>query len=149
MSASRGLTARLRAEETGSIGLMLAVLAVALLAMVGLVVDGAGKARALTRADDVAAAAARSAAQAVDLGTVRGDDPAGVNPARARAAARDFLADAGLTGDVNVTAGGRELTVTARDTYRPVFLSAIGVGPMTVTGQASVDLAQVQSGELR
>ena len=67
-------------DDTGTIGLMLAVLALGLLAMVGLVVDGAGKARALTRADDVAAAAARAGAQAVDIGDVRAGTSTGREP---------------------------------------------------------------------
>ena len=62
MSRLRAMMRRARNDDTGAVGLMLAVLALGLLAMVGLVVDGAGKARALTRADDVAAAAARAGA---------------------------------------------------------------------------------------
>ena len=149
MNRPRDLVARFRGEDTGALGLMVAVLALGLLAMVGLVVDGAGKARTLTRADDVAAAAARSGAQAVDLGSVRAGDRIGVNPAVARAAARDYLAAAGMTGTVTTSTGGQQLTVEATDTYHPVFLAAIGVGPMPVTGTATVDLSQVQSGELR
>ena len=53
------MTARPRDEDRGSVSLMLAVLGVALIAVVGLVVDAGGAARALARADDAAAAAAR------------------------------------------------------------------------------------------
>jgi Flp pilus assembly protein TadG len=136
-------------DDSGAIGLMLAVLALGLLAMVGLVVDGAGKARALTRADDVAAAAARAGAQAVDIGDVRAGTSTGANPARARSAARDYLDAAGMTGSIEVTDSGRTLTVNATAPYSPVFLAAIGVGQMNVTGTATVDLVQVQQGELR
>lgn len=136
-------------DDTGAIGLMLAVLALGLLAMVGLVVDGAGKARALTRADDVAAAAARAGAQAVDVPDVRAGTGTTANPTRARNAAADYLTAAGMTGHTTLTGSGRTLTVTATNTYTPVFLGAIGVGAMTVTGTATVDLTQVQQGELR
>ena len=135
--------------ETGSIGLMVAVLALGLLAMVGLVVDGSGKALALTRADDMAAAAARAGALAVDIAGVRAGRPPTTDPGRARAAARAYLADAGLTGTVEITDSGRTLTVTADSTYRPLFLSAIGVRQMNVSGTATVDLEQVQEGEIR
>jgi Flp pilus assembly protein TadG len=135
-------------DDSGAIGLMLAVLALGLLAMVGLVVDGAGKARALTRADDVAAAA-RAGAQAVDIGDVRAGTSTGANPARARSAARDYLDATGMTGSIEVTDSGRTLTVNATAPYSPVFLGAIGVSQMNVTGTATVDLVQVQQGELR
>jgi Flp pilus assembly protein TadG len=149
MSWLRDRLRRTHHDDTGTIGLMLAVLTLGLLAMVGLVVDGAGKARALTRADDVAAAAARAGAQAVDIGDVRAGTSTGVNPARARSAARDYLDAARMTGSIEVTDSGRTLTVNATAPYSPVFLAAIGVGQMTVTGTATVDLVQVQQGELR
>ena len=151
MSWLRDRLRRTHHDDTGTIGLMLAVLALGLLAMVGLVVDGAGKARALTRADDVAAAAARAGAQAVDIGDVRAgtSTSTGANPARARSAARDYLDAAGMTGSIEVTNSGRTLIVNATATYSPVFLAAIGVGQMNVTGTATVDLVQVQQGESR
>ncbi len=146
---TRPTTRRRRDDDTGAVGLMLAVLAVGLLAMVGLVVDGAGKARALARADDIAAAAARAGAQALDLADVRAGTGTTVDPARARAAATAFLAAAGMAGTVTVTDGGRTLAVTATTAHTPVFLGAIGVRQMAVTGTATVDLRQVQQGELR
>ena len=149
MSRLRAHVRRAHHDDTGAVGLMLAVLAFGLLAMVGLVVDGAGKARALTRADDVAAAAARAGAQAVDLGDVRAGTSTGANPARAKTVARDYLDAAGMTGSVQVTDSGRTLTVNATAPYSPVFLGAIGVAQMNVTGTATVDLVQVQQGELR
>lgn len=136
-------------DDTGAVGLMLAVLALGLLAMVGLVVDGAGKARALTRADDVAAAAARAGAQAVDVPDVRVGTGTTANPSQARNTAADYLTAVGMTGHTTLTDSGRTLTVTATSTYTPVFLGALGVGAMTVTGTATVDLTQVQQGELR
>ena len=73
----------------------------------------------------------------------------GANPARARSAARDYLDAVGMTGSIEVTDSGRTLTVNATAPYSPVFLAAIGVGQMNVTGTATVDLVQVQQGELR
>ena len=100
-------------------------------------------------ADDVAAAAARAGAQSVDLGDVRAGTSTGANPTRARSAARAYLTAAGMTGTTTLTDSGRTLSVTATAAYTPVFLGAIGVEEMTVTGTATVDLVQVQQGELR
>jgi hypothetical protein len=54
-----------------------------------------------------------------------------------------------MTGSIEVTDSGRTLTVNATAPYSPVFLGAIGVSQMTVTGTATVDLVQVQQGELQ
>jgi Flp pilus assembly protein TadG len=134
--------------ERGSVSLLLAVLAVALLAVAGLVVDGGGKVLALARADDGAAAAARCATQALDLEATRAGEPR-VDPHTAAARARDCLHAAGLTGSVTITDTGRRLAVTAEQTYQPVFLGAVGMDPSTVTGQAIVTLAEVQQGAIR
>lgn len=136
------------ADERGSVSLLLVVLAVALLAVVGLVVDGGGKARALARADDAAAAAARCGTQAVDLDATR-SGALRVDTGEARARVRQCLRAAGLTGAVTVTHAGRQLRVTAEQTYEPVFLGAVGMRTTTVTGQAVVTLAEVQQGEIR
>lgn len=137
-----------RADDRGSVSLMVAVLGVALLAVVGLVVDAGGKAQALARADDAAAAAARCGTQAVDLNEARAGD-ARVNPAAAASRVRACLRSAGMTGDVTITSGGRRLEVTAEVVYEPVFLSAVGVSAATVTGEATVELVEVQQGEIQ
>ena len=142
------MTARLRDDERGSVSLMLAVLGVALIAVVGLVVDAGGAARALARADDAAAAAARCGTQAVDLDAAR-DGDARINPTAAAARARACLRNADMAGDVTITTGGHRLHVTADVVYEPVFLSVVGVPARTVSGQATVELVQVQQGEIR
>lgn len=136
-------------DDRGSIGIMVAALALALFAVVGLIVDGAGKARVLARADDLAAGAARAGAQAVDLAGYRTTGSISVNPARARAAARAYLSAAQVTGTVTLADGGRTLTVTVDDQYTPVFLSIVGAGHMNVTGKATVNLTEVQLGVTR
>jgi Flp pilus assembly protein TadG len=135
-------------DEKGSVSLMLAVLGLALIAVVGLVVDGGGKARALARADDAAAAAARCGTQAVDLDAAR-EGQARVNATAAASRVRSCLRSAGMTGDVTISDGGRRLHVTADVAYRPVFLSAVGVPTSTVSGEATVDLVEVQQGAIR
>lgn len=126
-------------REDGSVTLLLVVAVLALFAAVGLVVDGAGKIRALQRADDVAAEAARAAGQAVGASAVQGR-PGVLDTTRAAQAARAYLRAAGVTGDVQVR--GATVRVTTTVTFRPVLLGAAGVGPVTLTGSAQARLAQ-------
>jgi Flp pilus assembly protein TadG len=137
---------RLLRGEQGSVSLLFVVVAVGLLAMAGLVVDGGGKARAAAEADDTARATARAAVQAIDPAAVLSGATPATDPARAAAAARAYLAAAGVSGTVSVAPGGRQLTVTTTGSYTPVLLSAVGVGPMQVTGSATADLVTIEGG---
>ncbi len=143
-SVSRCLTS-IRVDR-GSVSLLFVVVAVGLLACVGLVVDGGGKARAAAEADDVARAAARAGVQAINPTRVLAGSAPLASPTRAATAARGYLTAAGVAGSVRVAPGGRQLTVTTTATYTPIFLSAVGVGPMQVTGSATADLVIVQGG---
>jgi hypothetical protein len=136
------VTPRPASPDEGSISLFMVVMAVALLAAVGLVVDGGLKVRALQRADEAAREAARAASQMLDVpAAVRGDAVA-VDPAGAARAARSYLAAAGVAGSVRVS--GNVVTVSTRVDFTPVFLTFAGVRPSTVTGTAS---ARPVSGE--
>jgi hypothetical protein len=129
------------------VSLFFAVAAVGMLVVIGLVVDGGGKVRALQEADAVAAEAARHGGQAVQAGTaIRGQDTV-VDPPLAIAAAERYLAAAGVSGSVDIVAGTR-LRVTTTTTYTPVFLHVIGIGSMTVTGDAQVRLVRGLDGEI-
>jgi hypothetical protein len=113
--------------------LLLLGAAVALIMILGLVVDGGAKARALDHAGAIAAETARTAAA-----TYRPGDAA-INPAAADAAARDYLAAAGATG--RVTVAGMTVTATATLTTRTVFLPLIGINEITVTGDGEAQAA--------
>jgi hypothetical protein len=124
-----------RRPDDGSVTLFVIVLIIALLAAVGLVVDGGGKIRALQRADEAAREAARAGSQALYVpAAVRGQHVA-VDPAGAARAARAYLDAAGVEGTAKVSGG--VVSVSTRLTYTPVFLTVVGVGAMTVTGTAS------------
>ncbi len=115
--------------------LFVAVFTLVLLAAIGLVVDGGGKVRALQRADEAAREAARAGSQMLDVpSAVRGTGPR-VAPAAAARAARAYLRAADVEGTVTVE--GNAVRVSTRITYEPVFLGFAGVGPLTVTGEAS------------
>ena len=121
--------------DRGSIGLVVALLTTGLLAMAGLVVDGGAALAARGRAADVAQQAARAGADALLPGTLRNSSPDGlrVNPDAARAAAKQVLAAAGVTGEVAINVDS--VTVHALVTRRTALLSAVGIN--VVTGAAS------------
>ncbi len=127
----RGRVARVTARGSdagsgGGMSLMLFTCAVALVLVLGLVVDGGGKARAIDHAGAIASEAARAAAGTITPGT------GAIDPTTADRAARDYLAAAGATGTVNIT--GTTVTVTATLHTTTVFLSLIGIDSFTVTG---------------
>lgn len=131
---------RLWSDDTGSGGmaLMLLVTSVALLMVLGLIIDGGGKARALDRADAIAAETARVAA-----GTYRPGDPA-IDPGAANAAAADYLAAAGATGHIAIA--GLTVTATAALHQQTVFLPLIGIDEFTVTGSGNAEVVYQQGG---
>ena len=120
--------------------LLLIVAVFGLLIAVGLVVDGGQKLRSSQRADDAASEAARAAVLSIRPGsTVRGERPE-VDQAAARQAAQAYLQRAGVAG--SVTVGNGQVQVRTTSSFTPSFLSIIGVGVQTVTGQASARLVR-------
>lgn len=127
-------------SQDGSVSLLLVVAVLAMLIAVGLVVDGGQKLRSTQRADDAAAEAARAAVLSVQPGsTVRGQRPQ-IDTAAAVRAAQDYLTAAGITGTVSVSNG--RVQVSTSTSFTPAFLSLIGLGTQTVTGQAAARLAR-------
>lgn len=106
-------------------------------ACVALVVDGAGKVQAAEQADAVAGEAARSGANALEFQPKKIDDIQ-LRYYRVRQAAETYAGAAGLSS--TVTVNRHTVTVTTRGTYKPTFLGALGIGPLTVTGHATAQL---------
>lgn len=140
--------ARMR-QEHGAVTLFLAIAAVGLMAMAGLVVDGGAKVRAAQRADRLAAEAARAAGQAVDLTSALRGDSIRVDRRGAITAAAEYLRASGADGRVTVSGDGRAIVVTTRTTAPTVFLGLIGVPDLVVTGRAEVSLVHTEGGTLR
>ena len=113
---------------------------VAVLAMIGLSVDGGGKVRALERADNVAAEAARAAGQAIYAPQAIEGGAKVVDPGAAVAAADAYLSDAGVNGTVSVADDRQHVTVTVTIIYHTVFLGAIGINTLTATRSATAVL---------
>lgn len=114
--------------------------------LVGLAVDASGQIRTRQHAYMVAAEAARTGGQEVAVTTGMDGDSAAVDPLAAAAAARDYLAAAGVTGTVTITTGGTMLEVTTETEYDPRFLGTFGVGPLHVGGHAQTRLVRVMNG---
>ena len=125
---------RRRRRDEGSLTVYVTLLAVALLALIGLVVDG-GSALAATRsATDVADQAARAGAGAVNPGSLHSGEVR-LDPPEAVAAARAYLASAGMPG--RVTVQGNKVTVSISFQEPTTFLGIIGIGHIDVHASAS------------
>ncbi|MBL7489712.1 hypothetical protein I6A60_29280 [Frankia sp. AgB1.9] len=131
-------TGRRRADDRGQITAVVAVLAVGLLALAGLVVDGGRALAAKSAAISLAAEAARAGAQQLDENAVRASGAVGLNPPAARARALAFLAANHAQGTATATTATVTVTVTARTAT--TALGLIGVGTLTETGTATVGL---------
>ncbi len=84
---------------------------------------------------DLAQQAARAGAQQIDAVAYRESGVLRLDPVRAATAARQFLAAAGATGAVTVTAA--RITVTATSHQPTPMLASFGVTTVTVTSTAS------------
>ena len=134
-------------DERGSATIWMVLTVAAFTLIVGIAVDLGGRMFAVQRVHDVAAEAARTGAQQVDVGNaIRGHAPA-LDPGRATSAALTHIHAAGHTGTATVTNGQLQVTVTG--SYTPVFLSAIGVGALPVTGTGEARLVRAQNGTER
>lgn len=129
-----------RCDDRGGITVFVAICVLALLGIVGLVVDGGGKMRATERADFIATEAARAGGQAIDPGQAVSGKNITVDPQAAQAAAQAYLNAADVNGSVTVSGDGKTLTVTTHSTYATKFLSAAGIGSLNVTGRGEANL---------
>lgn len=131
-----------RPLATGRISVFVAAVMPAMLIFLALMWDASGYLRALHRADNIAAEAARAAGQAIDLPQAISAGQVAVDPAAAGTAVADYTAAAGVTGEVWVAADRRELTVTVSADWEPDLLGLFGFGPRTVTGEATAHLIE-------
>jgi Flp pilus assembly protein TadG len=120
------------------------ILVAALLLLGGLVLDGGLALSAKMQALDTAQAAARIGAQQLDLAAYRSTNTARLNPARAAAAARQWLASAGVDGDVTATT--TTVTVTVHRRSRTQVLQLVGVGQIDVSATATANPVQGVTG---
>jgi Flp pilus assembly protein TadG len=135
-----------RPRDEGSVTVFCTIAAVGLLVLLGLVVDGGSKVRALQRADRLAAEAARAAGQAIDIpSAIEGDHPT-AHPATATAAGQAYLRANQVHGSIRIVDGGRRIHVETTDHADTIFLGLIGVHTLTVHGQAEAVLVRGVTG---
>jgi len=132
-------------SERGSFSLTLVIMAVALLALAGLVVDGGAKLNEAENASAVAQEAARAGAGMVDQSNAYANGKFTIDAGQAVAAARAYLAsvvsdgNTAYTGSVTTpTADSIQVTVTVTEPTR--ILSIIGIGSMSATETATASL---------
>lgn len=136
---------RSRGCERGSLTALTAVMAVALLAMVGLVVDGGRDVVAQRTAMDEAAEAARAGAEAVSVAALR-QGAIQIDPGVAARAATQFLSEVGARGSVQIT--GQRVVVRVERTIPTVLLGLVGVHTLVVSATASAtDVHGVTQGD--
>ena len=123
-----------RRSERGSLSAFVAVVAVALVMVAGMVADGGGVVAAQVKARDLAASAARAGAQALDVDAARAGAGPFLDPARAEQVASAFLAAAGTTGEVVVEADAITVTVSLR---QPMRILPLGTRMVTARSTAT------------
>lgn len=129
-------------NERGSVSLFAVVATIGAFLILGLVVDGGARIQALQRADGAAREAARQAGQAVQAAPAIRGQAVLADTAVGAAAARRYLAAAGVNGTVSVR--GTTIAVDTQMSYSPIFLA--GLGPLGVRGHAEARIVRVVDG---
>ena len=111
------------------------VLALGILALAGLTLDGGLALSAKVKANGQAEAAARAGAQAIDLTAYRTNGTLQLMPEQAVADARRYLATVGASG--TVTASSDTVTVTITASQNTQLLGMVGITSLTVHGTGS------------
>ena len=131
----RRLSDTVKVTESGSISAGIALSAVPMIILAGLAVDLGGQVHARQHAIDVAAQAARTGGQQIQIARAVHGNGVRTDPSQAVAAARAFLAASDVTGSVTLR-GGATVVVTTRATYETKFLGIVGISSLTATGSA-------------
>ena len=133
---TRPMQRRRRGDE-GTVTAYTLVLTVAVLAFAGLVLDGGLAVSTEVTAISVAQSSARAGARELDLAALRDTGVTRLDPVQAQTAARDWLARAGMTGTVSVTADTVTVSVTTSSRTRLLQLLGIGSIPVAATATAA------------
>lgn len=132
------MTNRTCRDERGAAAMFVMLMTVALLAGAGLVIDGGYALAERRQLTNQAEQAARVGADALDRGSLRDGGDVEVDPGRARAAAANYLAQAG-TSDSTISIDGGEVSVTIEGQAQTAILSAVGITSIPVTGIGSAE----------
>jgi len=123
-----------RRTDSGSVSVLVVLLATAFFAVGGLVFDGGRAITGRQRAANEAEQAARAGADALSVSVLRSEGAVVLDPQHARAAALSYLAATGDTGSVEVTSTAVSVRVQVRvDT---AILGIVGINSLTVSNTA-------------
>jgi uncharacterized membrane protein len=124
--------------EGGQILVLTVVVALGLLATLGLVADGGLLVARHRELQNLTDAAARAGAGQLDAATFRssGGQLVLLDPAQAQAAARRQLRAAGFTGQIRVAATTTQVTVVVEEAIRTPILASILPGQVRLTVRA-------------
>jgi hypothetical protein len=135
------MTRRRRADdERGAVAIFAVVVVFALFLGIGLVVDGGARIRALQRANAIAAEAARTGAQAIDIDGNGVGHPT-IQPGPACSAASTYVTNAGGQPISCHLVNDTTIRVEAAVSYENVFLSLVGPPSGQETAAAQARLA--------
>ncbi|MCM0621272.1 TadE/TadG family type IV pilus assembly protein [Nocardioides bruguierae] len=126
-------------DDRGTATVFVIGLALALMAVAGLVLDGGLALNARMKVADDAEQAARAGAQQIDLATLRSSSGVlRIDGGLARARAQEYLVGRGYTvGSVDVA--GDSVTVSATETVPTRVLSLLGIDSLTVSATATAE----------
>lgn len=127
----------LRPGDDGMVAVLTVLLAVALFALAGLVIDGGRAIAARQHAADLAGQAARAGADSLDLTAYRSSGIDLLDAPAARAAACAFVAAAEPGDSCQATVNGDTITVLVTTRTPTVLLGLIGYDTFTTRGEAS------------
>ena len=121
-----------QASEDGQILVLTVVVALALLAILGLVADGGLILARHRELQGVADAAARTGAAQLDEASYRASNgrTAQLNPTKAQAVAGQYLQTVRFNGQARVAATPTQVTIGISAVVRPIIFSSVGIGPI-------------------
>jgi Flp pilus assembly protein TadG len=121
-----------QAPEAGQILVLTVVVALALLAILGLVTDGGLILARHRELQGLADAAARAGAAQLDEASYRASNgrTATLNPTQAQAAAGRYLQTVRFGGETSITATPSQVTIGLSEMVRPIIFSSVGIGPI-------------------
>ncbi|HEX6684900.1 MAG TPA: hypothetical protein VF062_19075 [Candidatus Limnocylindrales bacterium] len=128
-------------DDRGAATVTTAIMAGAWVVMLAFVVVGGGRIRALQRADNIAAEAARAAGSAIDTGLAVPGQAQVVDPLAAEAAAKGYLDEVDAEGKIVFDPDGKTLTITVTIQYQnPTSMAFLGGSTWDAVGVARVRL---------
>ena len=132
--------------QDGQVTAFVTVFTVALVFVVGLVLDGGLVLAAKRQAGNEAESAARAGAQAVSIDRLRSEGASELDPDEAAARARSYLVQVGHRGTVTVS--GDTVTATVEIDQPLQILGIGGLAQVTVTGRGEARTVRgVERGE--